>query len=181
MKLIAELFFIFAKIGLFTFGGGYAMFPIIKREIIENRKWITEEELIDYYAIGQCTPGIIAVNVATFTGYKLKGFWGAVASTAGVVTPSVIIITVIAKLIKNFANLWFVQSAFSGIRVVVVLLILNTVISMWKKSIKNAFHCVVFAIAFVLSFFNIVSSVIVILLCGFAGALYTVKHGGANL
>lgn len=180
VKLLFELFFIFAKIGLFTFGGGYAMFPILKGELIEKRGWITEDELLDYYAIGQCTPGIIAVNVATFVGKKIKGIIGSVMTTLGVIFPSIVIITVIAGCINNFADLWFVQSAFSGIRVVVIVLILNTVISMWKKSIRKAFDYVVFLLALVLSFFNILSSVFVIILSAVAGLIYTINNKGIN-
>ena len=178
MKFLLELFFIFAKIGLFTFGGGYAMFPILKSELIEKRGWITEDELLDYYAIGQCTPGIIAVNVATFVGKKLRGILGAAMTTAGVVFPSVVIITVIASCINNFADLWFVQSAFSGIRVAVIVLILNTVISMWKKSVQKPFEYIVFLLALVLSFFNILSSVLVVILSAAAGIIYTINHKG---
>ena len=178
LKLIRELFLVFAKMGMFTVGGGYAMMPIMKSELIEKRGWITDDELLDYYAIGQCTPGIIAVNVATFVGKKVKGFWGAAAATIGVIFPSVIIIMIIASFINNFSDLWFVQSAFSGIRVVVVILILNTIISMWKKSVKNVFGYITFGLAFVLSFFNIVSSAIVVVLSGIAGVLYTLKFGG---
>lgn len=180
MKLIAELFLVFAKMGLFTVGGGYAMFPIMKQELAQKRNWVTEEEILDYYAIGQCTPGIIAVNVATFVGKKVGGFWGSVAGTVGVISPSVIIIMIIAAFINNFADLWFVQSAFAGIRVVVILLILNTIISMWKKSIKNIFGYVTFLLAFILSFFNIASSVVIVILSGIAGIIYTLKRGGAE-
>ena len=166
--------------GLFTVGGGYAMFPIMKQELAQKRNWVTEEEILDYYAIGQCTPGIIAVNVATFVGKKVGGFWGSVAGTVGVISPSVIIIMIIAAVINNFADLWFVQSAFAGIRVVVILLILNTIISMWKKSIKNIFGYVTFLLAFILSFFNIASSVVIVILSGIAGIIYTLKRGGAE-
>ena len=182
MGFLIKLFLIFCKIGLFTFGGGYAMYPVIKGEIIDKRGWITEEELMDYYAIGQCTPGIIAVNVATFVGKKLKGFFGAVFATLGVIFPSVVIITIIAAFINNFADLWYVQSAFSGIRVAVIVLILNTIISMWKKSIRNVFDYVVFLLALVLSFFNILSSVFVVVLSAVAGIVYTpikTKKGGS--
>lgn len=180
LKLIADLFLVFAKMGLFTVGGGYAMFPIMKQELAQKRNWVTEEEILDYYAIGQCTPGIIAVNVATFVGKKVGGFWGSVAGTVGVISPSVIIIMIIAAFINNFADLWFVQSAFAGIRVVVILLILNTIISMWKKSIKNIFGYVTFLLAFILSFFNIASSVVIVILSGIAGIIYTLKRGGAE-
>lgn len=176
-KHLIKLFFIFAKIGVFTFGGGYAMFPIIKSELINRRGWITEDELTDYYAIGQCTPGVIAVNVATFVGKKLKGFWGALASTLGVIFPSIVIILIIAGFIKNFADLWYVQSAFSGIRVVVIVLILNTIISMWKKSIKKPFDYIVFLLALIASYFDILSSVIIVLIGGISGIIYTINGG----
>lgn len=183
MKFLFQLFFIFAKIGLFTFGGGYAMFPILKSELIEKRGWITEEELLDYYAIGQCTPGIIAVNVATFVGKKLKGILGAAFTTLGVIFPSIIIIIIIATFINNFSDLWYVQSAFSGIRVVVIFLILNTIISMWKKSIKKPFDYIVFLLALVLSYFDILSSVLVVVISAISGIIYTIsrkekKEGG---
>ena len=177
MKFLIKLFFIFAKIGVFTFGGGYAMFPIIKRELIDNRQWITEDERMDYYAIGQCTPGVIAVNVATFVGKKLKGFWGALVSTLGVIFPSVVIILIIAGFIKNFADLWYVQSAFSGIRVVVIVLILNTIISMWKKGIKKPFDYIIFLLALAASYFDILSSVIIVIIGGIAGIIYTINGG----
>lgn len=183
MGYLIKLFLIFSKIGLFTFGGGYAMFPVIKGELIEKRGWITEDELMDYYAIGQCTPGIIAVNVATFVGKKLKGFWGALFSTLGVVFPSVVIITIIAAFVNNFADLWYVQSAFSGIRVAVIVLILNTIISMWKKSVQKPFDYIVFLLALVLSFFSILSSVLVVILSAVAGIVYTLiknKKGGSE-
>lgn len=184
-KFLIKLFLIFAKIGVFTFGGGYAMFPIIKRELIETREWITEDELLDYFAIGQCTPGVIAVNVATFVGKKLRGFWGALFATIGVIFPSIIIILIIASCINSFADLWYVQSAFSGIRVVVIVLILNTIISMWKKSVQKPFDYTIFLLALILSYFSILSSVLIVLISAVAGIIYTinqkdVKNGGGQ-
>ena len=111
-----DLFLTFARIGVLTFGGGYAMLPIIQREIVEKKRWVSEAEVMDYYAIGQCTPGVIAVNTATFTGRKIGGNLGGVVATAGVVFPSIVIITVIAALIRNFADLRPVQDALAGIR-----------------------------------------------------------------
>ncbi len=178
MKLLFELFYIFAKIGLFTFGGGYAMYPIIKAHIIEKRGWITEDELMDYYAIGQCTPGIIAVNVATFVGKKIKGVLGATMSTIGVVFPSFVIILIIASFISNFADLWFVQSAFSGIRVAVIVLIVNTILSMWKKNVRKPFDRIVFLVALLISFFDVISSVLVVVLSAVAGIIYTINNTG---
>ena len=119
MKLLWELFRSFFMIGAMTFGGGYAMLPMLEREIVNKHKWGTQEELLDYFAIGQCTPGIIAVNTATFVGHKVKGVWGGIAATLGVVSPSLIIITVIAMVLENFMDILWVQNAFAGIRVAV--------------------------------------------------------------
>ena len=117
MKQYWELFLAFARVGVMTFGGGYAMIPILEREIVDKHGWATEEELMDYYAVGQCTPGIIAVNTATFIGYKLLGAPGGIVATLGVIFPSVVIITVIAGVLKTFAEVPAVKSAFAGIRV----------------------------------------------------------------
>ena len=111
--------------GVMTFGGGMAMLPILQREVVENKHWATEEELTDYYAIGQCTPGIIAVNTATFIGQKYKGIAGGIVATLGVVFPSLVIISILAGLINNFADLAWVQNAFAGIQVCVCVLIFN--------------------------------------------------------
>lgn len=108
MKDYLELFLTFAKIGVTTFGGGYAMLPILQREVVEDKKWVSNEEIVDYFAIGQCTPGIIAVNVATFVGKKRKGIAGGILATLGVVFPSLIIITVIAAVISNFMDILWV-------------------------------------------------------------------------
>ena len=119
MNKLLDLFFTFARIGGLTFGGGYAMLPMLQKEVVEKRKWATEEEIMDYYAIGQCTPGIIAVNTATFVGQSTAGIAGGIFATLGVVFPSLIIITLIAAFLQNFAELAVVQYAFSGIRVCV--------------------------------------------------------------
>lgn len=120
MKELWELFIVFAKIGGFTFGGGYAMLPILQREVVENRNWATSEELMDYYAIGQCTPGIIAVNTSTFIGYKRKGIIGGIVATIGCVFPSLVIIMIIAAFINSFTHIVWVQHALAGIRSVCV-------------------------------------------------------------
>ena len=119
MNPYLDLYLTFARIGVCTFGGGYAMLPILQREVVENRHWATEDELMDYYAIGQCTPGVIAVNTSTFIGYKTHGILGGIAATAGMITPSLIIITIIAAFIQQFAHLAVVQHAFAGIRIAV--------------------------------------------------------------
>ena len=138
MKELLDLFLTFARIGGLTFGGGYAMLPMLQREVVERRGWATEEELMDYYAIGQCTPGVIAVNTATFIGSKNRGILGGIAATLGVVFPSLVIISVIAAFISNFADLAVVKDAFAGIRVCVFVLILNAVVKLGKASVKDA-------------------------------------------
>ena len=130
--------------GAMTFGGGYAMLPILQREVVENKHWATEEELTDYFAIGQCTPGIIAVNTATFIGQKYMGVAGGIAATLGVVFPSLVIISILAGLITNFAHLTWVQNAFAGIQVCVCVLIFNAVRKLWKKSVVDKRTCVLF-------------------------------------
>ena len=148
-KLIT-LFATFAKIGVLTFGGGYAMLPMLERECVETHQWTTSEELLDYFAIGQCTPGVIAVNTATIIGGKLSGFLGSAAATLGVVTPSLVIITIIAAVLSSFADIPAVQYAFCGIRVAVAALIVNTVIKLIKQNVKNAAGIVICSLAFVI-------------------------------
>ena len=132
MKLLFELFFVFAKIGVMTFGGGYAMLPILQREIVEKKKWTTDEELMDYFAVGQCTPGVIAVNTATFIGQKMKGILGGIVATLGVVFPSLSIISILAGVIEAFSHIQWVQHAFGGIRICVCVLIANAVVKLFK-------------------------------------------------
>ena len=148
MPLLLDLFCAFFRIGLFTFGGGYAMLPLLQREIVEKKHWATEEELLDYFAVGQCTPGIIAVNTATFVGFKEKKLSGAIFATLGIVSPSLVIITVIAALLSNFAHIAAVQNAFAGIRVAVCVLILNSIVKLWKKSVADKLTLGVFIAVF---------------------------------
>lgn len=136
-KRLWELFYTFAKVGVMTFGGGYAMLPILQREVVENKGWATEEELADWFAIGQCTPGVIAVNTATFAGRKVLGNIGGVAATLGVVFPSLIIISLLAGVITTFAEVAWVKNAFAGIRVCVCVLIFNAVVKLFKGSVKD--------------------------------------------
>ena len=184
MKELLKLFFVFARIGGFTFGGGYAMLPMIQKEIVENKKWATDEEIMNYYAVGQCTPGVIAVNVATFIGYKIKGLLGAIFATLGVISPSVVIITIIAAFISNFAHISAVQHALAGINVVVSVLVLNAVINLWKKGVKNIFGIVIFALSFGVSVFLDISplwAIVVSVICGILyGKKNSKKGGGAK-
>ncbi len=144
MKRLVELFLTFAKMGVMTFGGGMAMLPILQREVVENKHWATEEELMDYYAIGQCTPGIIAVNTATFVGQKFGGVAGGIVATLGVVFPSLIIISLLAGLITNFSDLIWVKNAFAGIQVCVCVLIFNATVKLLKKSVVDKRTTVIF-------------------------------------
>lgn len=137
MKLLWQLFIAFAKVGVMTFGGGMAMLPILQREIVESRGWATDEELVDYFAIGQCTPGIIAVNTATFVGQKQAGIRGGIVATAGIVFPSLVIIMTLAGVISSFSHLEWVQHAFAGIRVCVCVLIFNAVVKLMKSSVRD--------------------------------------------
>lgn len=171
MKELFDLFFTFAKIGGLTFGGGYAMLPMIQKEIVENKKWASEEDVINYYAVGQCTPGIIAVNTATFIGYKTKGIIGGIMATLGVVFPSLIIIMVIAAFLSNFADIPAVQHAFSGIRVVVVALILDSIIKIGKSSIKNYLGIILAAGAFILGVLLNVSPIYIVIIAAIIGLI----------
>ena len=171
MKELFLLFVSFAKIGGFTFGGGYAMLPMLQREVVEKYGWATEEELMDYYAIGQCTPGIIAVNVATFVGAKLRGIWGGIFATLGVVFPSVVIISLIAALLSNFADLVWVQNAFAGIRVCVCVLIFNAVVKLYKGAVVDKITLVMFLVIFALMAFFDLPPVLFVVLAGIAGLL----------
>lgn len=169
MKELFDLFWTFCKIGALTFGGGYVMLPLIQREIVENKKWSTEKEILDYYAVGQCTPGVIAVNTATFIGYKLRGIIGGIVATLGVIFPSIVIILIIAAFLQNFADLAIVQSAFAGIRVAVVALIITTVVKLIKSSIKDYLGVIIAIIAFVISAFIGLSPVYVVIAAALTG------------
>ena len=176
MKELFELFLSFARIGLFTFGGGYAMLPMLQKEIVENKKWATEDEIMDYFAIGQCTPGVIAVNTATFIGYKRKGIPGGIFATFGVIFPSIIIITVIAAFLKNFAEYPAVRHAFGGIRVCVCVLITNAVIKLGKNALKDALSYVIFGIVLLLALWGKIQTAFLVLGAGLFGiVLYLVK------
>ena len=171
MKTLLQLFLIFARIGGFTFGGGYAMLPMLQKELVENKGWTTNEELMDYYAIGQCTPGIIAVNVATFVGYKTKGIIGGIFATLGVITPSLIIVGIIAAFISGFQDYEVVQWAFSGIRAAVVALILSAMWKIAKKSIVDIFAFVIFLLVAVLSYCTDISPAVFVIVAGVCGLI----------
>ena len=151
MNLYLDLFLTFARVGACTFGGGYAMLPILQREIVEKKEWATEAELTDYFAIGQCTPGVIAVNTATFVGQKQKSIPGGIVATLGLVFPSIVIILVIAAFLQNFADLPVVIHAFAGVRACVCALILSSVLKLRKSSLVDGPTAVIFAVVLVLA------------------------------
>ena len=171
MKELWELYISWFKMGLFTFGGGYAMLPMIQRDVVEKKKWASEDEIMDYYAIGQCTPGIIAVNTATFVGYKVKGISGGIIATLGVVSPSLIIITIIAAFLTNFQDIVIVQQALSGIRISVCILMSVSIYKLAKKSVTNIFGITLCVIAFVMSYFTSVSTVLLVVISGICGII----------
>ena len=194
MKLYLDLFLTFAKVGVCTFGGGYAMLPILQRELAERRGWASESELSDYYAIGQCTPGIIAVNTATFVGHKQAGVAGGVIATLGLVFPSLVIIMVIAAFLQNFAQLPAVIHAFNGVRACVCALILSSVLKLRKSTVVDgptvAIFVLVLALALVGSFAPIpagtlwgaalgylCSPVVLVVLAGVAGLCVRAARG----
>lgn len=169
LKNLLELYFVFFKIGAVTFGGGLAMLPIIEKELVTKRNWVTKDKLLDYFAIGQATPGIIAVNVATFLGYSRGGVLGSLVATLGVVTPSIIIISIIAKFLSGFSENITVKKALAGINVVVAALLTKVLWGFRKKIFANVLSVILFALAFVgITFFD-VNTVLVVLasiLCG---------------
>ncbi len=171
LKKILVLFLTFAKIGSMTFGGGLTMLPLLTREIVEKKKWATEEQLLDYYAVGQCTPGIIAVNTATFIGYYEAGIFGGIFATLGMVAPSIIIIIAVAALLQQFMEYPVVASALMGIRAVVCALLSHTVITLAKKSLVDVVTVVLFILGLVLSFVFDVTPIISVIIGGVCGII----------
>ncbi|MBQ4307645.1 MAG: chromate transporter [Lachnospiraceae bacterium] len=185
MNEILKMYLAFFRIGAVTFGGGYAMLPILERDLVEKRGWTTMDELTDYFAIGQCTPGIISLNVSTFIGNKRAGIPGALAATLGFLTAPIIIILIIAAFLTNFASYSVVQHAFAGIRVCVCVLILEAVLKLWKKSVVDKFslglYIAIFALAVLSRFlpFSVPAAVLVIA-SGVLGVLFCRDNGTLN-
>lgn len=175
MREYFELFAIFFRIGAFTFGGGLAMLSVIQREIAENKKWATEKELLDCFAIAQCTPGVIAVNTATFIGYKRKKVLGAVVATLGVVLPSLVIITIIAAFLKNFLKYRIVARMFAGIRICIAALIINAVLTMGKAAVTDKI-CIAAAVSSFLLSAVLGTSPVLIVICAALLGIF-VKRG----
>lgn len=193
MSIFADLFVTFAKVGVMTFGGGYAMLPILQREIVEKKGWATEDQLADYYAVGQCTPGVIAVNTATFVGSSQAGVLGGIIATLGVVFPSLVIILIIAAFLSNFMTMEVVAHAFNGVRAGVTALILVSVIKLFKGAVKDWPTRIIYILVLVLAaagtfvpvpngferLWNIVTSPITLVLAaGVAGLIVRAARGG---
>lgn len=169
MKQLLSLFYTFFKIGAFTFGGGYAMIPLIEREIVEKRGWIKEDDIVDIFAVSESVPGAIAINSATFIGFRIAGYSGAIFSMLGVVLPSFIIITVIAAVLSQFQELEIVKAAFSGIRAAIVALIVMAGVKVAKTAIKNWTGIVIASVAFFLLLIVNLHAIIIIILGALAG------------
>ena len=195
MNIYLDLFLTFAKVGVCTFGGGYAMLPILQRELVEKRNWTTEAEMSDYFAIGQCTPGIIAVNTATFVGHKLKGPVGGVVATLGLVFPCLVIIMLIAAFLQNFAELPVVIHAFNGVRACVCALILSSVLKLRKSTVVDVPTVIIFVVVAVLAVVGnfvtfpagtalaavmgfVTSPIVLVVLAGAAGLCVRAAKGG---
>lgn len=173
MKQIWKLFCTYFKIGLFTFGGGYAMIPLIQREAVEKNHWITDDDILEIFAIAESTPGPIAINTATFVGYRVAGFWGSAAATFGVVLPSFVIISLIATVLREFGSYKAVKYAFWGIRAGVLALILKALFNMAKKVPKNIFSYIVAALAFLVVAFVDINVLYVVIGCAVLGVIYS--------
>ncbi|MDC7241332.1 MAG: chromate transporter [Spirochaetales bacterium] len=176
ISVLRELYVTFFKIGSVSFGGGYAMLPLLEKELSEKKAWVSEEELLDYYAIGQSTPGIIAINVATFTGYKTAGIPGAVAATLGMITPSLIIIILIASFLDRFDEYPLVQKALKGVNIAVAVLLISSVWKFAQKTVKNIWGLLICLGAFAAVGFAGISPIIAVLIsASLGGAAFFLK------
>jgi chromate transporter len=169
MKKLLQLYWIFFKLGIVNFGGGYALLPLLQKELVEKYKWATDEEIIDYYAIGQCTPGAIAVNVSTFIGYKIKGILGGIVATLGFISPALFIIFLIATVLTNFQDIPQVQSAFKAIRATVFVLVLSAVVKLSKKSVVDLITWGIAIVVLGLSIFTEIPLFIYVIVAGGLG------------
>lgn len=171
IKNLFQLYWSFFKIGGLTFGGGLSMLPMLERELVQKRKWVTEEEILDCYAIGQCTPGIIAVNTATFVGYKKEKILGGIFATLGMISPSIIVISLVAAFFEMFlSNKWFAH-ALMGVRSVVCAMLINTVINLGKKSLKSVYSWIICIVILALGFFTKIPTVVLVLMAAAVGII----------
>ena len=180
-KMLLELFLTFAYIGMFAFGGGFVMLPIFEREFAKKRKWLSKEDVTDLFATAQCLPGILSCNFAVFVGYKQKGVSGGIAAALGMVTPSIVIILIIASFLSAFTDIEIVSKAFIGIRVCVCILIFNVVIKLWKQSIADKLAIVIFTVVFLITVFTGFPVAVLIILSGAFGiAISTIRKQAAK-
>ncbi|MDO5776260.1 MAG: chromate transporter [Eubacteriales bacterium] len=180
MKIYWQLFMAFMRVGGLTFGGGLAQLPMLRYEIVQRYGWLDEDELLDVYAIGQCTPGIIAVNTATYVGFKKKGVMGGIVATLGMITPSIIIITLVALCLQAIIDNVWVQHAIMGIKAVVCALMLNTAYTLGKKSLRDAFAWLIAAAAFALAMFTRIPTVVIVLIAAVIGIIWFVSVKGGK-
>lgn len=181
MTKYKDLYSAFFKIGILTFGGGLAMLPMLRREVIEHHHWLDEDELLDVYAISQCTPGVIAVNTATYIGFKERGVLGGILATFGIISPSLLIITLIAAALQQFMQNPLLLHALAGVRIIVCALMVNTVFTMAKKGIKDGLGFFIFLISFLLATFSPIPIIALIIGGGVVGFLSNkCKRGGKN-
>lgn len=178
IKELMQLYWAFFRIGGLTFGGGLTMLPMLKYELVEQKKWIDEDTLLECYAIGQCTPGIIAVNTATFVGYRRKGVAGGIFSTLGMISPSLLIITVIAMVLQNFMDYSVVQHGLVGIRGAVCALMVNTVINLGRKSLNKIVTWVLCICMFLVAVLTDIPTIVLVVIAAAAGIIYNKFPGG---
>ena len=164
--MLLKLFLTFAYIGMFAFGGGYAMLPMFERELTVKRKWLSKEDVTDLFATAQCLPGILSCNFAVFVGYKQKGILGGIAAALGMITPSIVIILIIASFLSAFTDIEIVSKAFIGIRVCVCILIFNVVIKLWEQAITDKLAIVIFTVVFLITVFTSFPVAVLIILSG---------------
>ncbi len=169
MREYLELFLIFFKICGVTFGGGYAMLPLLKKELVDKRAWMTEAEIVDYYAMGQCLPGIIIINVSSFVGNQRKGMLGGIVAALGAVTPSLFVIMIIASVLQEFADNAIVESAFAGIRVCVLVMLINVINKLRKSAVVDKFSLAIMLVVFVLMVFTELSPAIAVVASALIG------------
>ena len=171
LKKLLQLYWSFFKIGGLTFGGRLSMLPMLGRELVQKRKWVTEEVILDCCAIGQCTPGIIAVNTATFVGYKKEKILGGIFATLGMISPSIIVISLVAAFFEMFlSNKWFAH-ALMGVRSVVCAMLINTVINLGKKSLKSVYSWIICIVILALGFFTKIPTVVLVLMAAAVGII----------
>lgn len=174
MNKFLDIYLTFARMGAVCFGGGYAMLPLLRKEVVEKKNWATEEEILDYFVVGQCTPGLIAVNTSTFIGYKQGGVLGGILATLGFITPSVIIILAIAGIIQSVLGFEAVTHAFAGIRICVLALITSMIAKMFKKSVNGVMAWCFFIAVMLLGLLTELSTAVLVLLSGICGLAVSV-------